>query len=114
MVLNKRLILNEPAFFINADTWEDGRLVHHQTAIPAREFIEGKHHLSHATCGFYQSNYNEALIVSYDGGGNDGFFNIYHAKDRKTIENVYSSGEDLGFPYMSFGEYLGDIRKVQS
>ena len=102
-------------YFINADSCEGqgdkARLIHHQVTIPAKEFIEGKHHLSHAACGFYQSDYTEALIVSYDGGGNDGFFNIYHAKDRETIENVYSTGEDLGFPYMSFGEYLGDIRK---
>ena len=75
----------DKCYFINADSCEGQgdkvHLVHHQLSIPAKEFIEGKHHLSHAACGFYQSNYNEALIVSYDGGGNDGFFNIYYAKD---------------------------------
>jgi carbamoyltransferase len=100
----------ETCLFLNADTLEDGKFSYYEKLIPAKEHKCGLHHLSHASCGFYQTDYKNALIVSYDGGGNDGFFNIYHAKDRKTIESIYSSHEDLGFAYMSFGEYLGDIR----
>jgi len=51
------------------------------------------------------------LIISFDGGGNDGFFNVYLAKDRNNIELLDKYNLDLGFPYMSFGDYLGDIRK---
>jgi predicted NodU family carbamoyl transferase len=66
--------------------------------------------LSHAACVFYQTDYQEALIVSFDGGGSDGFFNIYHAKDRQNIELIDKHNVDLGFPYMIFGEYLNDIK----
>ena len=101
----------DKCYFLNSDTIEGNTKVHYQKLIPAKEYIECLHHLSHAACGFYQTDYNEALIVSFDGGGNDGFFNIYHAKDRKTINVVEKFNIDLGFPYMSFGDYLGDIRR---
>ena len=51
------------------------------------------------------------MIISFDGGGNDGFFNIYHAEDRNTITLIEKFNSDLGFPYMSFGDYLGDITR---
>lgn len=88
--------------------------------IDADEYIYQKHHESHAAGTFYQSPYQEALIFSFDGGGNDGMFNIYLA-DRKTgvslidtilnpIHNNSHVHYDLGFPYMIFGHYLKDIR----
>ena len=38
------------------------------------------HHQTHATAAFHMSPFNEALILSYDGGGDDGHFNIYSAR----------------------------------
>jgi len=38
------------------------------------------HHEAHARAGFFQSPFRSALIVSYDGGGNDGAFNIYRGR----------------------------------
>jgi carbamoyltransferase len=35
------------------------------------------HHVAHACSAFYQSPYNEALVVSFDGGSDEGFFNVY-------------------------------------
>ena len=35
------------------------------------------HHHCHAASSFYQSPFSQALILSYDGGGDDGFFNVY-------------------------------------
>ena len=32
------------------------------------------HHVAHASCAFYQSTYDEALAVSFDGGSDEGFF----------------------------------------
>lgn len=95
---------------LNTDTAEGEKLVFYEKLIPAKNFLGGLHHESHAASGFYQSNYNEALIVSFDGGGNDGFFNIYHAKNRKNIIEIDRLDIDLGFAYMSFGDYLGDIK----
>src|SRR6056300_234607 len=101
----------DKCYYLNSDTLEGGTKVHYEKLIPAKEHINSLHHLSHAACGFYQTDYNEALIISFDGGGNDGFFNVYHASDRETITLLDKYNLDLGFPYMSFGDYLGDIRK---
>ena len=99
---------------LNTDTLEGTKaedFVFYDKLIPAKKYIGALHHESHAACGLYQTDYQEALIVSFDGGGNDGLFNIYHAKDRKTIELLEKNSTNVGFPYMSFGEFLGDIRK---
>lgn len=101
----------DTCYHLNSDTMEGGTKVHYEKLIPAKNYKDCLHHFSHATCGFYQTNYSEALIISFDGGGNDGFFNVYHAKNRKEIDLVKKYNIDLGFPYMSFGDYLGDIRK---
>jgi len=100
----------ENCYFLNTDTIEGPKKVHYEQLIPAKNYEQLLHHGSHAACGFYQTDYSEALIVSYDGGGNDGFFNIYHASDRNTINEVARLGIDMGFPYMSFGDYLSDVK----
>ena len=88
--------------------------------IDADKYISVNHHQSHAAGTFYQSPYQDALIFSFDGGGNDGMFNIYLANrtngvtliDRliNPIHNNPHICYDLGFPYMIFGHYLNDIR----
>lgn len=112
----------ETCLFSNTDCIEDdlyeeiskdGRN-HFHLWIPAKKYISCLHHESHASGAFYQTDYEEALIISFDGGGSDGFFNVYHAKNRNTIELIKKNNLDLGFPYMSFGEYLGDIKKEYS
>ena len=35
------------------------------------------HHDAHALLGFHASPFRSALVISYDGGGNDGWFNVY-------------------------------------
>ena len=101
----------DKCYYLNSDTIEGDHKVHYHELIPAKEYINSLHHLSHAACGFYQTDYNEALIISFDGGGNDGFFNVYHAENRTDINLIGQFNSDLGFPYMSFGDYLGDIRR---
>jgi len=101
----------DTCYYLNSDTIEGGRKVHYEKLIPAKEYKNQFHHLSHAACGLYQTDYKDALIISFDGGGNDGFFNVYLAKDRNDIQLLDKYNLDLGFPYMSFGDYLGDIRK---
>jgi len=84
-----------------------------------KNYIHGSHHESHANGVFYQSDYKEALIFSFDGGGDDGKFNVYRAirgQEITRLTQVMNPNEelkhvyyDLGFPYMSFGHYLKDI-----
>lgn len=93
---------------------------------PHKEHVIGFHHLAHAANALYTSPYDRALIVSFDGGGNDGFFNIYLGDKKekfghdnfKLLESVVhpTAGSphlflDLGLPYAAFGEVLGDIRR---
>jgi len=97
-------------YFSNTDTIEADEKMFYEQFIPAKNFVFCLHHLSHAAAGFYQTDYNESLIVSFDGGGSDGFFNVYHAPNRNEINEIERLGHDLGFPYMSFGDYLNDVR----
>jgi carbamoyltransferase len=119
----------ENCIFSNSDTIEDEHMVKmcpvditirkngdnsftqgYEKLIRAKNYYSILHHESHAACGFYQTNYETALIFSFDGGGSDGFFNIYHAENRKTIKKIGSHNMDLGFPYMVIAQYLNDIR----
>jgi carbamoyltransferase len=106
-------------YYLNADVVMDK--VHNlEQFIPSKNYEFGLHHQSHAAGTFYQSPYNEALVFSFDGGGNDGKFNVYYATREKSVQlledvvNPISNNPhikyDLGFPYMIFGHYLGDIK----
>lgn len=109
----------ENCYFLNSDVIlnEYYRL---EKNIKAKNYTECLHHRSHAAGTFYQSPYKEALVFSFDGGGNDGKFNIYLADRLKSVTllesvinpilNLHYVGYDLGFPYMAFGEYLKDIK----
>ena len=105
--------------YLNTDVVIDNGLNQTHEAIPADKFIPNLHHRSHAAGCFYQTNHNEAIVFSFDGGGNDGKFNIYHCL-RDTgptlLEEICNPsigsphiGYDLGFAYMLFGHYLKDI-----
>ena len=88
--------------------------------IPAKNYVHGLHHESHAAGCFYQSPYQEMLVFSFDGGGNDGKFNVYHCirgESPKLLEAVLNPINqinfeyyDLGFPYMVIGHFLDDIK----
>ncbi len=66
------------------------------------------HHDCHASCTYFLSPYNETLIFSFDGGGNDGFFNIYHAKDGK-IQLLEKIKSDFGGGYLLGSSILHEI-----
>ena len=88
--------------------------------IPAKNYIHGLHHEAHAAGCFYQSPHQEMLVFSFDGGGNDGKFNVYHCirgESPRLLEAVLNPINqinfeyyDLGFPYMVIGHFLDDIK----
>ena len=110
----------ENCYYLNADVITD-RLHQMEQYIPAKNYIHSLHHKSHAAGCFYQSPYQEALIFSFDGGGNDGKFNVYYGKREtsvrllETITSPFLDSPhifyDLGFPYMVLGHYLNDIKQ---
>lgn len=87
--------------------------------IKAKNYIHGSHHESHANGVFYQSPYKEAIIFSFDGGGDDGEFNVYYGHKKDGVKrlaqllnptyNIPHLYYNLGFAYMVFGQYLKDI-----
>ena len=66
------------------------------------------HHKTHSAAGFYMSPFSEALIVSYDGGGDDGHFNIYSANESgiTLLENIKS---DFGGGYLLCGSLIREV-----
>jgi carbamoyltransferase len=119
-IMNKFNITEfENCYFLNTDVIisEKHEL---EKYIPAKNFIHCLHHEAHAAGCFYQSPHPEMLVFSFDGGGNDGKYNIYHCvrgESPKLLECVTSPlldsphiHYDLGFPYMTLGHYLKDIK----
>ena len=79
--------------------------------IPANEYlVDVRHHPAHAASSLYQSPHNEALIISFDGGSNDGWFNLYHGVKGKELEVVTTFGIDLGSHYHVIGSVCEDIK----
>lgn len=83
----------------------------YRDVIPANEYIvDPTHHGSHAAGSFYQSPYQEALVVSFDGGSNDGWFEIFHAERGKPLVNLKHVSLDLGSHYHAFGAVCDEIK----
>ena len=67
-----------------------------------------RHHQTHASAAFYLSPFKQALIVSYDGGGDDGHFNVYAANqgEIKLLKNIKS---DFGGGYLLCGSMIREV-----
>jgi len=79
--------------------------------IPANNYIvDERHHAAHAASSFYQSPFEEALIISFDGGSNDGWFNIFHGKKGEDLIPVANHSFDLGSHYHVIGGCCEDIK----
>jgi carbamoyltransferase len=83
--------------------------------IPCKNYIHGlTHHYLHTYSTFYQSPYFKNLIISFDGGGDDGFFNIYKwNRDESEPTLIKQYPYDLG-SYMIFAHYLEPIKQEHS
>ena len=57
------------------------------------------HHQGHASFGFYDSPFDSALVVSMDGGGWEGAFQIYVANRTSGLANVASPRVNFGYAY---------------
>jgi carbamoyltransferase len=89
--------------------------LHYKNTIPANEYIidEG-HHTAHACNSFYQSPYHEALIVSFDGGSNDGWFNIYKGVRGEELQHLHYKDYNLGQQYHHIGLYCDEIKNYHN
>jgi carbamoyltransferase len=101
----------DTCFSMNVDSiWGDEKIFFDRY-IPARRYdYSALHHESHVAGAFYQSDHQRALAFSFDGGGNDGFFNVYSCERKSGVSLLNRIDMDYGFPYMVFGQYLNDIK----
>ena len=77
-------------------------MVHARTHARTHACTHARTHATarHGTAGLYSSAFDEALIVSYDGGGNEGAFLIYkvnfvraHARARASVDFFWRVGD---------------------
>lgn len=80
--------------------------------IPAIEYVNDRtsHHASHACNSLYQSPFKSALIISFDGGGPDGYFNIYKGTRGQELNQLANFYIDLGSHYHVIGAVCKDIK----
>lgn len=81
--------------------------------LKARSWERVEHHIAHAACSFYQSPFERALVISYDGGGNDGFFRFFTA-DREHGAQYLGEGINLnmGAAYGALAYPIKEIYKA--
>ena len=79
---------------------------------PNASFELAGHHMSHAASGYFLSNFDDAIILSADGGGHDygveSFTNIFHAKNDE-IKLITSKNYNLGVAYGRIGSPISEI-----
>ena len=70
------------------------------------------HHVAHAAAAFYASPFETALVVSYDGGGNDGTFRSFIGTRPGGVSPVDDGLRlNLGIPYRALAHPIREIRK---
>ena len=85
-----------------------------KTTFSADVYSGFNHHTNHAAATFYQSTHAEAIILSFDGGGDNGWFNMYHAvRGKKPVEILYER-VNYGVSYSMVGHFLDVVRHEQT
>ncbi|MBM3181470.1 MAG: hypothetical protein FJZ86_14100 [Chloroflexi bacterium] len=64
------------------------------------------HHLSHAALAYYTSPFDDAIILSYDGEGNDGQTLIFRGKG-KSLTYIHNNSLRFGQSYNNLGYIVG-------
>jgi carbamoyltransferase len=79
---------------------------------PKAKFELMGHHISHAASGYFTSNFDDAIILSVDGGGHDygmvSFTNIFHAENNE-INLLESRDFNIGVAYGRIGSPISEI-----
>ena len=94
------------AVLICSDGWlqVDPRTIFNTTQVKTL----ARHHETHAAAAFYMSPFKQALILSYDGGGDDGHFNVY-AGTEEGIDPIDKISSDFGGGYLLCGSMMREV-----
>jgi carbamoyltransferase len=83
--------------------------------IPAKEYIyDPAHHTAHGSNALYQSPHDEALVISFDGGSNEGYFTVFLGKKGEELRVLDSFNYDLGSNYHVMGSVCSEIKNYDS
>jgi carbamoyltransferase len=78
----------------------------------AKKLVEVFHQFGHASGAFYQSDLQDAVIITYDGGGNDGCFNFYTATREEGVKFAWMNYDyNIGEKYAEIGHYCSSINR---
>jgi len=91
--------------FAMINSWPQDQTQH----LRANNIVYVPHHVAHACNVMYHSVVQESLIVSFDGGSDNGHFNIYLGSKGQEPQLIHQSEKDLCVPYAALGHYMGDI-----
>jgi carbamoyltransferase len=81
--------------------------------IDANEYIYDyfAHHSAHSLNALYQSSFEKALIISFDGGSLEGWWNVYIGEKGKDLEKITSVDIDMGSHYGVLAKMCEEIRE---
>lgn len=78
----------------------------------ADKLVEVYHQVGHASGAFYQSDLQQATVITFDGGGNDGCFNFYTATRDEGIKLKWKNYDyNIGEKYAEIGHHCTSIKK---
>jgi len=79
--------------------------------VPVEKWHWVDHHEAHALLAYHSSPFRTALVVSYDGGGNDGSFNAYVGRVDQSVrlERIAQLDYNLGEFYGLLGSLLPEV-----
>ncbi|HEY4243198.1 MAG TPA: carbamoyltransferase C-terminal domain-containing protein [Kofleriaceae bacterium] len=81
-----------------------------QELVEASEWRTVDHHVAHALHGFYDAPYEEPLVVSFDGGGNDGTFRLFRGHRRRgVLDAIARVPLNLGTPYRVLATAMPEV-----
>ena len=68
-----------------------------RSLVPHHQFRHVPHHVAHAHLAFYDSPFATAVVVTTDGGGDDGYFNVWWAsRANRSITRLGRVDKDMG------------------
>ena len=78
------------------------------SVINFKKLIKCDHHLAHALGAFSLSPFEESLVLSYDGSGNDGSFN-YYKFDRSGFSLIEKLDFNIGWGYQHLSKFVTSV-----
>lgn len=78
--------------------------------VEASEWRTIDHHVAHALHGLHDSPFEAPVVVSFDGGGNDGTFRVFRGSRRTgTLEPLARIPLNLGTPYRLLATTMPEV-----